>query len=82
MLIAEIEQRTGKKIYELFDLIGGVSAGAFSACGMGILKMRSNQVEWICRYMGTRIFQKPVAKPSDRSSAGPVGVGSFLSEAV
>ena len=82
MLIAEIEQRTGKKIYELFDLIGGVSAGAFSACGMGILKMRSNQVEWICRYMGTRIFQKPVAKSSDRSSAGPVGVGSFLSEAV
>ena len=82
MLIAEIEQRTGKKIYELFDLIGGVSAGAFSASGMGILKMRSNQVEWICRYMGTRIFQKPVAKPSDRSSAGPVGVGSFLSEAV
>ena len=80
MFLAEIEQRTGKKIYELFDLISGVSAGSFSACGLGILKYRSNQIEWICRYMGDQIFQKPVVKQVDRSNSGPVG--SFLSEAV
>ena len=35
-LLAELESMTGKPIYEMFDMVGGTSAGAIIAAGIGI----------------------------------------------
>ncbi len=34
MILQEIEKRTGARIFELFDLVAGTSAGAFVTCGV------------------------------------------------
>ncbi len=34
MILQEIEKQTGARIFELFDLVAGPSAGAFVACGV------------------------------------------------
>ena len=34
LVLAEIEQRTGRPISSLFDLVAGTSTGAIIACGL------------------------------------------------
>lgn len=35
-MLAELESMTGKPVYEMFDMVGGTSAGAIIAAGIGI----------------------------------------------
>lgn len=64
LILREIERRSGKKIYELFDLISGTSTGGLIACGITVSdngqtpKYSLQQIEDIYTTRGKDIFPK------------------------
>lgn len=57
-MLEEIERRSGKRIYELFDLIAGTSSGAMLAVAIGILHFSLTQCEEIYKKLGYRVFNQ------------------------
>lgn len=51
-MLKQIEQGTGKKIHELFDLICGTSTGGMLAVALGIKMMTLDQCEEIYKKLG------------------------------
>ena len=66
MLLAEIEKRTGKEIWEMFDLIAGTSTGGLLALGLVAPKLRQKKAHYsseelinVYRNRGREIFYEP-----------------------
>lgn len=51
-ILKEIEKKTGKRIYELFDLICGTSTGGMLAVVLGIKLMTLENCEDIYKNLG------------------------------
>lgn len=51
-ILKQIEQGTGKRIHEMFDLIGGTSTGGMLAVALGIKQMTLDQCEEIYKKLG------------------------------
>jgi len=51
-----LEQKTQKKVYELFDLICGTSTGAILALAMGVSKMSAVECVKIYKELGKDVF--------------------------
>jgi len=75
MILAEIERRTGKQIWEMFDLIAGTSTGGMLALGLvapgfdgkprySLAKpsKRIEQIIEVYRCRGKEIFYEPPIK--------------------
>jgi patatin-like phospholipase/acyl hydrolase len=66
MILAEIEQRTGKRIHEMFDLIAGTSTGGIIALGLTMPSQQdSKQAKYYAKDLvelykqeGSKIFKK------------------------
>ncbi|RLN34890.1 hypothetical protein C2845_PM03G08670 [Panicum miliaceum] len=61
-MLKQIEQGTGKRIHEMFDLICGTSTGGMLAMALGIKKMTLDQCEEIYTKLGKLVFAEPIPK--------------------
>lgn len=51
-MIKQIEEGTGKRIHEMFDLICGTSTGGMLAIALGVKQMTLEQCEEIYKKLG------------------------------
>ncbi|HAJ58463.1 MAG TPA: hypothetical protein DCP31_03675, partial [Cyanobacteria bacterium UBA8543] len=79
MILAEIENRTGKRIYELFDLIAGTSTGGILTLGLTKPKENENEPEFKAEDLvdlytkdGQRIFKIMDVKKLNRFGLKPL----------
>jgi uncharacterized protein len=61
-MLAELENMTGKPVYEMFDMVGGTSAGAIIAAGIGI-RMSAQEIL-------TQIYKDRLPKAFPRRDIG------------
>ncbi|KAI3870576.1 hypothetical protein MKX03_022769 [Papaver bracteatum] len=59
-MLKQIEQGTGKRIHEMFDLICGTSTGGMLAVALGIKQMSLDECEEIYKKLGKRVFAEPI----------------------
>lgn len=81
-IVRAIENRTGKRIFEMFDLICGTSVGGILACCFGILHMSATEVETLLRDLCRDIFNvsgSSSAPVSSSSSSTTVYIGDSSS---
>ena len=58
-VVSWLEEGTGKKIHEMFDVICGTSTGGILAVALGVHKHELARCDDIYKNLGTRIFSKP-----------------------
>lgn len=58
-MLQRLEEGSGKKIHELFDLICGTSTGGILAVAVGVHKHDLRRCDHIYKNLGTRVFSKP-----------------------
>lgn len=56
LVLAEIERRSGKKIYEMFDMVVGTSIGSF--IGANIQGLPATYVSDLFKHLSPRVFKK------------------------
>ncbi|BAH93955.1 Os07g0520900, partial [Oryza sativa Japonica Group] len=61
-ILKQIEQGTGKRIHEMFDLICGTSTGGMLAMALGVKQMTLDQCEEIYTKLGKLVFAEPAPK--------------------
>ena len=61
-VLRALEEKTGKRIYELFDFICGVSTGAIIAAFLSFHKQSVAEVETAYKDLGTEIFTQNLIK--------------------
>ncbi|GMH43977.1 hypothetical protein BSKO_11911 [Bryopsis sp. KO-2023] len=66
MVLRELERRTGQRIFDLFNLIGGTSTGAMLACEIGLVNFSMNQCGKTYKTLGGKVFSQ--AETEDQSS--------------
>ncbi|GMH38521.1 hypothetical protein BSKO_06405 [Bryopsis sp. KO-2023] len=66
MVLRELERRTGQRIFDLFDLIGGTSTGAMLACEIGLVNFSMDQCGKTYKTLGGKVFSQ--AENEDQSS--------------
>ncbi|KAK9861855.1 hypothetical protein WJX84_002096 [Apatococcus fuscideae] len=59
-LLRQLEERTGRRIHELFDLICGTSTGGILAVALALRHFTLDECEQIYRTLGQRVFSKPL----------------------
>ncbi|CAN6458076.1 unnamed protein product [Victoria cruziana] len=67
-ILKQMEQGTGKRIHEMFDLICGTSTGGMLAVALGIKKMTLEQCEEIYKNLGKLVFTEPIPKDNEAAS--------------
>ena len=77
-ILMDIEKRTGKRIYELFDLICGTSVGGILACLLGIACMDATEVGSMQKRVFKEIFNSGTEGNSEGSFAEKVALLSNL----
>jgi hypothetical protein len=85
-MLRSIEARTGRRIHELFDVIGGTSTGCMLAVGCGIMRFTLDEMADVYMGLGKRVFARGVeqtrAAQADSSPAGDGGQASSCDRAV
>lgn len=56
MLLRELESRSGKRIVDMFDLIGGTSTGAMLAAEIGLLNSSLDRCDDVYKTLGSKVF--------------------------
>ncbi|XP_076923033.1 phospholipase A I-like [Bidens hawaiensis] len=67
-ILKEIENGTGKRIHEMFDLICGTSTGGMLAVALGIKLMSLEQCEDIYKNLGKLVFAELVPKDNEAAT--------------
>ncbi|OAY70487.1 Phospholipase A I [Ananas comosus] len=67
-MIKQIEEGTGKRIHEMFDLICGTSTGGMLAIALGVKQMTLEQCEEIYKKLGKLVFAEPIPKDNEAAS--------------
>ncbi|KAJ4813221.1 Patatin [Rhynchospora pubera] len=75
-ILKQIEEGTGKKIHEMFDLICGTSTGGMLAIALGIKLMTLVQCEEIYKNLGKLVFAEPI--PKDEATSWKVALDQLF----
>ncbi|KAL5715418.1 Phospholipase A I [Ranunculus cassubicifolius] len=67
-MLKQIEEGTGKRVHEMFDLICGTSTGGMLAVALGIKQMTLDQCEEIYKKLGKQVFAEPVFKDNEAAT--------------
>ncbi|KAL4201106.1 hypothetical protein AMTRI_Chr02g256950 [Amborella trichopoda] len=67
-MLKQIEQGTGKRIHEMFDLICGTSTGGMLAVALGIKQMTLDQCEEVYKKLGKLVFAEPTPKDNEAAT--------------
>ncbi|WOL15142.1 hypothetical protein Cni_G23923 [Canna indica] len=67
-MLKQIEQGTGKRIHEMFDLICGTSTGGMLAVALGIKQMTLSQCEDIYKELGKLVFAESIPKDNEAAT--------------
>nr|DAD20537.1 TPA_asm: hypothetical protein HUJ06_022000 [Nelumbo nucifera] len=67
-ILKQIEQGTGRRIHEMFDLICGTSTGGMLAIALGIKLMTLDQCEEIYKNLGKLVFAEPIPKDNEAAT--------------
>ncbi|XP_026422800.1 phospholipase A I-like isoform X3 [Papaver somniferum] len=67
-MLKQIEQGTGKRIHEMFDLICGTSTGGMLAVALGIKQMSLDECEEIYKKLGKLVFAEPTPKDNEAAT--------------
>ncbi|KAK9084858.1 hypothetical protein Sjap_025269 [Stephania japonica] len=67
-MLKKIEEGSGKRIHEMFDLICGTSTGGMLAVALGIKQMTLDDCEGIYKKLGKLVFAEPVPKDNEAVS--------------
>jgi hypothetical protein len=70
-MLRELEERTGRQIHELFDLIVGTSTGGLLAVAVGLRKLSLDECDHIYKVLGQKVG---VAGRRSHSASPCVGV--------
>jgi len=62
VMLQELEQRTGRRIHELFDLVVGTSTGAIVAAIVCVRGLGAKQALDIYRELGSQVFQQSILR--------------------
>lgn len=54
-MLRKLEELTGKKVYELFDLICGVSTGAIIACALAVHQRELDEITYHYKKISTQV---------------------------
>ncbi|GFT23279.1 calcium-independent phospholipase A2-gamma, partial [Nephila pilipes] len=57
-ILRQLEARTNKKVYELFDILCGVSSGAILSLLLGGLRLSLDECESLYRKLSDEIFSR------------------------
>ncbi|EIE23713.1 hypothetical protein COCSUDRAFT_41874 [Coccomyxa subellipsoidea C-169] len=68
--LRQLEQRTGRAIHELFDLVCGTSTGGILAVALALKKLTLKDCEQIYRNLGQKVFSRPGAAAAKEEEAG------------
>ena len=68
-MLRRLEQGTGKRVHELFDLICGTSTGGILAMAVGVHNHSLDRCDEIYRDLGAQIFSKPRAGEANAKDA-------------
>lgn len=63
-MLHKLEELTGKRVYELFDYICGVSTGAILGCSLGAMQKSCDQLRKDYIDISTKVFTQSVIKGS------------------
>jgi len=67
-LLRALEERTGRPIHQMFDLVVGTSTGGLLAVALGLRKFSLDECEAVYKVLGQRVFSRPtVNKEKDES---------------
>eukprot|EP01018_Ginkgo_biloba_P003530 Gb_32589 [translate_table: standard] len=67
-MLRRIEEGTGKRIHEIFDLICGTSTGGMLAIALGIKHLTLDQCEEIYKKLGKLVFAEPIPKDNEAAT--------------
>lgn len=67
-MLRKIEQGTGKRIHEIFDLICGTSTGGMLAIALGIKHLSLDHCEEIYKKLGKLVFAEPIPKDNEAAT--------------
>ncbi|GBG71579.1 hypothetical protein CBR_g8995 [Chara braunii] len=67
-MLRRLEKGTGKRIYELFDLICGTSTGGMLAVALAVKRYSLDQCEEIYKSLGKVVFSDPVPKDAEAAT--------------
>lgn len=67
-MLRRLEEGTGKRIHEMFDLICGTSTGGMLAVALGIKQMTLDECEEIYKNLGKLVFAEPTPKDNEAAT--------------
>mmetsp|Transcript_33096 Transcript_33096/g.82905 ORF Transcript_33096/g.82905 Transcript_33096/m.82905 type:complete len:1057 (+) Transcript_33096:2-3172(+) len=67
-MLKELEARTGRSVYEMFDLIGGTSTGGILATALGVKDYTLTQCDAMYSNLGHKVFSRPNQKVAEDAS--------------
>ncbi|EFN59236.1 hypothetical protein CHLNCDRAFT_138222 [Chlorella variabilis] len=68
-LLRELERHTGKRIYEMFDLIVGTSTGGLLAVALGLRQLDMDDCTYIYKVLGQKVFSRIVAAKDSKEES-------------
>ena len=81
-MLRAIEARTGRRMYELFDVIGGTSTGCMVAMGCGVMRFTLDEMEDIYLNLGRKVFAASKAADGAKSAGKDAQKGGGWGEAL
>ena len=72
-MLRQLESRTGRRIHELFDLIGGTSTGGVLAVALGVHGHDLDTCEALYRHLGSQVFSTSASREDTASWQARLG---------